>query len=113
VEISQQKRVYCSPQNARALLLKIFRYTPTFANPKDFGVRTNGCQLSQLIAVGRLADPVQALGQLLVIRINNPVGWMILLAPDTNCGPSAVVAHNEDPNDIANDTKQEMIREPL
>jgi len=65
------------------------------------------------LAVGRLADPVQALGQLLVIRINNPVGWMILLAPDTNCGPSAVVAHNEDPNDIANDTKQEMIREPL
>ena len=76
VEISQQKRVYCSPQNARALLLKIFPLYPNIRQPQDFGVRTNGCQLSQLIAVGRLADPVQALGQLLVIRINNPVGWI-------------------------------------
>jgi hypothetical protein len=110
VEISQQKRVYCSPQNARALLLKIFRYTLTFASPRTLA---SGRMAVSFLAVGRLADPVQALGPLLGIRINNPVGWMILLAPDTNCGPSAVVAHNEDPNDIANDTKQEMIREPL
>ena len=34
VKNSQQKRVYCSPQNARALKLKIFRYTPTFASPR-------------------------------------------------------------------------------
>ncbi|MEX0802756.1 MAG: hypothetical protein WD688_05495 [Candidatus Binatia bacterium] len=41
------------------------------------------------------------------------VASVTLSAPDTNGGTSTVVAHNENPDDIANDTKQEMIREAL
>jgi hypothetical protein len=40
-------------------------------------------------------------------------GWAPSSAPDANSGTSPVVAHDENPHDIANDTKQEMIREAL
>ena len=40
-------------------------------------------------------------------------GWATLSAPDANSGTSRVVAHDENPHDIANNAKQKMIRESL
>lgn len=37
--------------------------------------------------------------------------WAPLAAADTNSETSAVVTHDENPDDIADDTKQEMITE--
>ena len=41
------------------------------------------------------------------------MSWATLSAPDANGGTSAVVTHDENPHDIANDAKQEMIGEAL
>jgi hypothetical protein len=41
------------------------------------------------------------------------MGWALSSAPDTNSGTPAVVAHNENSDQIADATKQEMIREAL
>jgi hypothetical protein len=41
------------------------------------------------------------------------LSWATSLAPDANCGTSPVVADHENPHDISNDAKQEMIREAL
>src|SRR5262249_30181768 len=38
------------------------------------------------------------------------LNWVTSSAPDTKGGTSAVVAHNENPDNIADGTKQEMIR---
>jgi hypothetical protein len=40
-------------------------------------------------------------------------GWAKSSPSDANGRTSAVVAHNENPHDITNDTKQEMIREAV
>ena len=40
-------------------------------------------------------------------------GWATLSAPDANSGTPSMVAHGENSHDIANNTKQEMIRESL
>jgi hypothetical protein len=40
-------------------------------------------------------------------------GWALLSALDTDSGTSPVMAHDENPHDIANDTKQKMIGEAL
>jgi hypothetical protein len=39
--------------------------------------------------------------------------WAISSAPDAIGGTSSVMAHNENPHDIANDTKQEMVGKAL
>ena len=91
--------------NDGVLMIHVLKNTKRVFRPKtQFPSRPERGRLFKRFAVSSLR--CVRVGKLLLVVETSP-------APDTNGGTSPVMAYDENPHDVANDAKQEMIREAL